>query len=337
MIDLPTGGKFRQFAFSPDARQLAVSSSRVAGKPDVTRLILLSTGQVQREFPVTGRLIFRPDGKRLAVVSPSSKKLQAVVYDLASGDEVFRTERPRGQIGAFSFFTAAFGPQGQLLMVRNEADSTVVWDMNADKSYATVPWGKQDGGTRVKLTPDARMLVRIIRGPIGPRYDVWDLVNRRTHMQIDMVEGSMAIELPKFTPDYQWAALVYFVTDFAATRTRDSSGPGGADPQAGVLLQNAKTPGKKVHIRNRQMPVSIDIHPGGKLLAVACLAGDIEIYTMGDMKRVFSLHMAARGDPFIRFTPDGKSLAIGRYRQSRLQLVNLDKLKRELTGIGLGL
>ena len=337
VIDLPTGGKFRQFAFSPDSRQLAVSSSRVAGKPDVTRLILLSTGQVQHEFPLAGRLLFRPDGKQLAVISSSSsKKLQAVVYDLAGGDEVFRTERPRAKTDGLNFNSAAFGPQGQLLMVRRETDSTVVLDMPADKPYATVPWGKQVRGGRIKLTPDARMLVRIVRGPIGPRYEVWDLVNRRTHMQIDLVEGSMAIELPRFTPDYQWAALVYFVTDFAATRTRDSSGPGGADKQAGVLLQNAKTPGKQVHIRNRQMPVSIDIHPDGKLLAVACLAGAIEVYTLPNMKRVFTLQTTDKGDPFIRFTPDGKSLAVGRYRQSRLQLVGLDELKRELAKIHLG-
>src|SRR5207248_11340636 len=88
---LTADGPVQDFALSPDGRHVAVRTSRPGpavalfrrGSPDAVRRLPLGSGAGG------GRLLFRPDGRRLALVSSRL----AVVWDVDSGKEELR-KRP---------------------------------------------------------------------------------------------------------------------------------------------------------------------------------------------------------------------------------------------------
>jgi WD40 repeat protein len=316
----PEVEKTAAFAFSPDGKWLAVAS---ATAPKAW-LIRRQTGKVGHELTLAtreprpgpfARLIFRPDGKQVAALAGFGK---AVVWDTETGTEVARLETP----DTFSF-SAAFGAQGHLLVVRNPEGKLLVWDVNESRSIWETP---ADPGLVGYLSSGGCFLVGF-----GARFGtpgawpltVWELPTGRKSGAFSL-EGSLL--QPAFSPDGGLLAASYVTLNQAGGR----AGEGG-------LRVWALPSGKQV-MDVRGLATTIAFSPDGRLLAVGTSPGSLTLWNVARGEEILTWAFPARE---LAFTPDGSHLATrgwsagSREDHTPIRLLDLAGLRRRLTGLGL--
>jgi WD40 repeat protein len=158
---LPTGeslsaGTSECFAVSPDGRLIC--------RGDRSHVTLLNAhdvqpaGQFAGQLPQAGCLAFSPDGKCLAA---GSRRGILAVWEVGTGQEKWRLERPGSMIAAL-----AFSPHGQTLAVAllpasgstaPDAGRVLLCDAASGQVKTTLP-GHNGGSRCVAFAPDGRVL-----------------------------------------------------------------------------------------------------------------------------------------------------------------------------------
>jgi WD40 repeat protein/DNA-binding SARP family transcriptional activator len=207
--DLETGEEIRRFeghrfvlrsvAISPDgSTALAGSQSQMLG--DEGELILwdLETGELIRRFDTTDditSIAFSADGSR--ALASSAFLERAMVFDIASGEEILRPEGHTNMV-----FDVAFGPDERIALSASADGSIILWDVTTGKIIRRF-LGHEDMVWSVEVSPDGRY---VLSGSMDGDIILWDFDTaeelRRFSAHTELVSGLA------FSPDGQIAFSV---------------------------------------------------------------------------------------------------------------------------------
>jgi WD40 repeat protein/tRNA A-37 threonylcarbamoyl transferase component Bud32 len=277
-------------AFSPDGGRLAGASiDKTVRVWDVRtgRLVLTLSGHSDQAAAVT----FSPDGTHLA----SGGSDQTVrVWDAATGQEVVCHKGHKGPVT-----NVAFSPDGQRLASRS-ADGTVkVWRATADPRADCLA-----GHTRmiaeVKVSPDGRTLAS---SSCDGTIRLWDLATRRPGLSLPAHPSG--VECVAFSPDGKRLAS------------------GGKDGL--IKVWDVSTSKEVLSWTGHAAPVwSVAFSPDGtRLASVGCayedkqgrlFPGEARLWDARTGEVLFTLRGDWHGFICLAFSPDGKRLACGSYR-----------------------
>jgi WD40 repeat protein len=301
-----------ELAFSPDGRWQAVGGwDGTEDGPATVRLTGLGSGRA-RELPApdrTGRLVFRPDGRQLAVVARTA----AVLWDAETGGELARQSPPAGG----EFVSAAFGPAGGLLALDRAGG---LWDVGGGR----VAWMLPPDAGEARLSPDGRWLVT----GIGGKPEAVAMYDAATHSKLRTLQPTgtdEVIDQPRFSPDGRW---LFTLTPPArlATYTR---------PWAS--LWDATTGAKRHDLTGEAHAACSAFDPAGEVLAVGHEDGAVRVWRVETGEELFRWRPAGT-KPVRRlaFTADGADLVAVVEGSADLPVLRLGVLRRELAAIGLG-
>jgi WD40 repeat protein len=290
--------------FAPNGKTLAAGTSHSNNKS--LRLWDL-TGEPPSAVTPQGvngihALAFSPDSKLVAIGGFGGL---VRLLDVASGQE--RASRQgRGDV-----YSVAFAPDGKSLAIGLQDRSVVLWVPATGREQALA---QRASVMAVAFAPDGKTLVS---GSDDGNVLLWDVTGAR--------EAAILQH-----PSELWSVL------YSATDQELLSLSGGDQ----VRLWDARTGRQRArfdaHAPNLALAAansSLALTPDGKLLAVAAVAPDIQLWDPLTGKEVGRLQGHTAGVWALAFAPDGKTLASGSWdRTVRLWDVDTRQVRAVLTG-----
>jgi RNA polymerase sigma factor (sigma-70 family) len=228
-------------------------------------------------------LSFSPDGRLLA---SAGEQEPCRVWDLATGMERFEL---RGQ--AKSLHAACFSPDGKLLATGGDDGTIVLWDAATGKKvrHMATPYRI----TSLDFDPDSKTLATICAWESGPR--LWNVADG-TELRPSEGHRGMVYQL-RLPP--------------AASKGGGGLVTIGWDHQLLSWDLESATPKVLMRLPTGPWPRNAELSPDGLVLAMASPADNtvklVDPQTHKTM-RTLSCEVSPR---FMRFSPDGKTLAIG--------------------------
>ncbi len=187
---------FRSMALAPDGSQLALVKYNFVDKARFIQIWDLTTGQVVREYPVTGHeqssLLFSPDGKTLASHSFSSKTIH--LWNPATGKEIRRWPRS-SEYGDHVF---QFSPDSKTLIVGDQR-TIHFWNTATGKEVRRIEDHPGYCIYRVVLARDGTILATkaLMKEPkvgvsyqFGNKVQLWDTVTGKMLRSIEVPAGA---------------------------------------------------------------------------------------------------------------------------------------------------
>lgn len=355
--DIASGQRVRTIAAT------SFNISRVAFTPDSARILAINdnggeikfyetaTGKEVQTLPVPASVVaFSGDGKWLAASSGQSVK----IWDLSAGREL---QTLAGQLGAQDL---AFSPDGKLLVT---GDATLgLWDVTSGKLIRTIPSGTQS----LAYSPDGRWLATNPKGSL----QLWDTRSwTPANLSPPVGEhvwwmGFGAAQPPR--ADIAAAGIKWWQVG-AGPEARSLWGTtyaGVLSPDGKILVTGA-TQGGNVSVWDTSTgrllqtfsahDVGVGIvafSPDGKWLltagqdsridpanmgpSMANLKHSIKLWETDTLQLHLSMPFIGMTGGFRGFSPDGRTLAVGRGNLITLYTVPDGRLIKTLTGGGTG-
>jgi WD40 repeat protein len=251
-------------------------------------------------------LAVSPDGKRLASASAQAGGEHAArVWDLATGQELFRLEGHKGSV-----LGLAWSGDGSRLLTGSADGALILWDAKTGKTSKTIPAAHQGVVYYVALTPDGKKAVscgedRTVR--------VWDLATgKESASNSDNGGGVRGVSV---SPDGKV---------FATT---------GYDLSVRLIDVETGKEVRKMDGGHAAAPWFSAFSPDGKLLATVADEPVVRLWDVATGKQVRTFEGHAGSVPGLAFSPDGKRLLTGGHdRTARLWDVATGKEVRKLEG-----
>ena len=335
------GSKYRCVILSPDGQTAAAGGSGDDGRP-IIALFDLAGGKLLHRIPGHGNIInslaFSPTGTILASSGSGDKTVH--LWEVATGKEIRRFDRNEKSV-----FHVAFSPIGAVLATAG-IDGARLWEVETGKQLQYLEANTELGVSQVCFSADGKTLAT---GARDGKIALWDPDTgkeiRRWQAHTDMV-SCLA-----FSPDGKMLASGGSYADFAIRRWQTSTGkeidplaghsgpveslifgPGGKTllscDRGGKIVgwdvsaaheHRSLYPARDALHDNVHMWLLRDVAPGGE---VAALLGTLKtpkqdpvicLWDTASRKEIHVLKVPAMtgGLPAIRFSPDGKQLALG--------------------------
>jgi RNA polymerase sigma factor (sigma-70 family) len=163
----PEGGPRCGIAFSPDGRSVLIDGVVRAGTPprddNVLRFFDARTG-VERRYinlgtRIPNRVVFSPDGARLAVICVGEKPFERrlFVLDTATGKDLLRIEAPKNEVilGQDYISVVAFTPEGTSLVTAGGSPGLIEWDVVTGKEIRRFGQGTMNAND-LTFSPDGK-------------------------------------------------------------------------------------------------------------------------------------------------------------------------------------
>jgi RNA polymerase sigma factor (sigma-70 family) len=277
----PAGGAVQALAYSPDGKVVAAAD---AGG-NVT-LLNAANGkviqQIRGEAGASRALGFSPDGKRLAVGgADDTKEASGAVrlYDVASGKEVTRIDRPLGVRGL------TFSADGKLIATIDRPGNVLLLDGATGKAVGEIKTGAA-GGNAVAMSPDGKM----VASAGDKSAAIWDTRADRPTLALVGQKGEVT--------------TVHFSPDGKVLLTTSSD--------ASVQLWDVAT-GKELRrlVGGKEGVGAAAFSPDGRLIAVGDDGGRVRLWEMTTGKELASFAAHKKAVTALAISPDGRTLATG--------------------------
>ncbi|MHC4401860.1 MAG: protein kinase domain-containing protein [Planctomycetota bacterium] len=324
--NVQTGQEPFGFAFSPNGQWLACGG----GPEGKVRLIDRATGSVVRtlsgySFPLPGLLQFSPHSRRLAQVGA----YQAVVWDVATGQEVARIEEATGLAGRID--SVAFNDKEALLacVVNMWAPKVAVWDVTRRREV----WRPEGGGwSKAYLAPGGDLLAAL-SSPAARKGAVAVVAIPSGKSIARMELPGVPLDGQTLSPDGRWIATVD-VPQPELGAIIPSFPAGQPQAEAELHLQSFPTGEEHLKIVGPSVPRAYAFDPDGRLVAIGYQDGSVTLWDVAGNEEIFRADFCAQPISQLAFTPDGPTLAITD-GTSPIQLLDLSAVRRLLGEIGL--
>lgn len=326
-IDLPGDEDvFTALAFAPDASRLVLTVG-------FQRLLSWNLEQRRLEpIPVLAGGVtavdYSRDGNHYAFASTDGT---VTILGSPTDREVLRLA------GSARYTDVVFGPDGTRMYTADREGSTVVWDVTPvgpSELRALARPGARLGLLSFSPGGDVLATTAITDGPVI----LWDTSTWRPGTVIEEAAGEQNI--PGFSPDGRLMALVlkpvdagqlgiYEVATGERLMTLDaadgsSDGPSGLNAPVfsndGDLLAAGSSNGivtlwdtatweaRRLQAAGDEVPVSIDVDPSGRRIAVAHQDGRLTMWDARTLEQLAAFTVGSSGRP-PRFSPDGQRIA----------------------------
>jgi len=320
---VPTGeDEITEFAFSLDGKWLAVE-----GQAKI-RLLNRATGKVERDFPIKRagekrlflrkQLLFRDDSRKLAVLSSDGVHYLVTVHDVLRGKQEAELEFEEAPL------SAAFGPDGHLLLVILRKDLTV-WDVDANRSIWQIPFDVAFVGY---LSPNGQLLVT--SESLFSSIILWDLAKKAKVADLSRPGGPFVPSSPEFSRDGRSLTL--------SSISFGRSGKPEAGRAGGVTLLGLPALERRSEIPGEPILLPLAFSHDSRLLALLNPSDlSIAFWHVESGMELFRWRLDSRAKESNRcdFTPEG-DFALCQPHSSDLHILRVDELRRQLAEIGLG-
>jgi WD40 repeat protein len=287
--------------------------------------VVAPAGQPVR--PQIGAVAYRPDGRMLAVGTFKSVRL----VDTATGKTIASLDGEAEQVRS-----VAFSPDGKLLAAAGgfpaQKGEVKIWDVDARKVVASIS-GHHDCIYAVEFSPDGKTLATA-------SYDkLIKLWNPQTGEEIRTLKDHIdAVYDLAFTPDGKRLVSVSAdrgakvwnpatgerlytmseATDGLNTVALDSTGTlvatGGYDKTIRVYALGEKNAVLKTSlIAHEDAILRLDFSPDGKTLMSTAADKTLRAFKVDDLSEIKSYPLQPDWVLSLRFSPDGRKFAVGRY------------------------
>jgi eukaryotic-like serine/threonine-protein kinase len=347
------GGKFFQFAFSPDGKWLGVTGE----DNSPSRLINRATGNVERELHPGGRVLFRSDSQQMAVYSDPT------IVDAAKPDqrpanssgktpkflsrytiEEVETGRELAQ-GTFTGMpcSVAIDPTGQLLVGDSGMTNNVfaVWNINSNRGAWKIP--EKSGAGAAFVSSDGRLVALAVSNPMESRgIRIWDLSSDKNIDQLD--QSGLTPQSVLFSADNHWLAATsmnmpglaaFGLMASGSTSGSQSAANAGAETSWTVTLWSLPAGDKQFTVQCPEIPSGIAFSPNGQLLAIGFKSGVVQLWNCERPEQLFEVNLNAKQIQNLALTPDGQNLAWLVEIRTAIEFLDLPALRRQLAEVGL--
>ena len=308
--------RFSKLAFSPDGQWLAAQVDRR------TRLIHRPTGKLRKELPAQGPMLFRGDGRKLAVLAHDDyrktraqdfilENARALIFDVATGAQEAALELEFVQ-------SAAFGPDGDLLVAgmaakaqKTGAFAAEVW--NVDKNTRIWQAPAESRLSFAILSPDGARVLGVEYQEGLTRLELWETATGQSlgEQSVPRVSWSGAMQPPTISPDGRWAAM-----------------PMRADGKLGRATAVFRLPSleKGFEMPATLIPALHTFSADGRLLARCHFDGTICIWHVERGEELFRFQAASALIDSVCFSPEG-DLAFAEKNVPEMQILRLESLR----------
>jgi len=324
--ELTTRFIVRDFTVSPDEKWLAASDA----EEGLIRIFDRSTGSVHGKLVDSaamkaGLLVFSPDSRQLAAIDAEA----AMIWDVATGRFVARLEPSDEFEGVIT--SISFDPDGRLLACVASARSPRlrIWDVVGNKEV----WRSRSESEAITgyLVPPARFVVEVEPAIGRPaRMTLRDVPSGRKVAEPEF--AGTPIDWHSFSPDGRWMATL---RSASADKGNIYLGPPlGLATAAELVIQRLPGGEAKAKLPADSVPTASAFSPDSRLVAVGYRDGEVKLYDLALGEEILQCPLRPRSITQVAFCSD-KLLAVTDGEGS-VQFVDLESLRRELSGIGLG-
>ena len=272
-------------------------------------------------------LLFSPDSRQIRAVSEDA----VAVWEIASGQ--MQPAVPSPLLGKREWSAAGFTADGRLLLVGVHDGVRDVFDYSHQRSLfaMTDPRRKYNDLHIAGFIDDGRRLIDIPEDPdpaenSTPPILIWDIATGKTTSEWRLPQGVESIEghyESTLSPDGRTLAVETLANSLATL------------PTTTLFLRDLERGTQTRLMQSTAAPWYAAFSPDSRLLAVGLAARDVHVFDTSNGKLLFRWPTRLRNIDVLTFTPDGKTLIASDNNGSRLEMLHIDALRRQLAELGL--
>jgi serine/threonine protein kinase/WD40 repeat protein len=318
----PGPGEVSAVTYSPDGKWVAVRHSDLFKWE--TLLINRLSGTVERGFPAEGTPLFSADSRYLACVNRQA----AWVWDVRSGMQVSHFESKNDPIAS-----AAFSADKGLVVAR-QGNGLTFYDVTSGKTVGRTP----AKGQFFFLSPNSTLLAAINQfRPLGLTLSLWSVSDGVKREQITL--GDVIPEVPvgwgrvEFSPDNHWLAVEHAFLQFdlfgGSNQRATASGT-----RISIWNLNVSKP-RRIDIQDSAQALRFLFSPNSHVVMVGYVDGSVHLWDLAGSKEIARWKVSSGPIVPLAVSPDGATVTFREGQSSRLTVLDLAGLRKELATMNL--